>query len=94
MDKGEDAEVEKDVVKAEWVGGGGGSLLELKSTGLLNQDADTGETTLVYAHNGFNELSRLAMLWTVRHRCPEWARFEFNCYGHWAHIFDKIQDSL
>ena len=33
---------------------------------------------LVDATNGFNMLSRLSMLWTVRHRCPKLARFAFN----------------
>ena len=42
---------------------------------------------LVDSHNGFNELSRLAMLWTVRHRWPAGARFAFNCYRHWAQLF-------
>ena len=37
---------------------------------------------LVDAANGFNMLSRLSMLWTVRHRCPKLARFAFNCYRH------------
>jgi len=37
---------------------------------------------LVDATNGFNLLSRLGMLWTVRHRCPKLARFAFNCYRH------------
>ena len=37
---------------------------------------------LVDAANGFNNLSRLGMLWTVRHRCPKIARFAFNCYRH------------
>ena len=37
---------------------------------------------LVDAANGFNNLSRYSMLWTVRHRCPKLARFAFNCYRH------------
>jgi len=36
--------------------------------------------TLVDARNGFNELSRYAMLWTARHRWPKGAPFAFNCY--------------
>eukprot|EP00957_Ditylum_brightwellii_P141679 10793766-Ditylum_brightwellii.AAC.1 len=42
-----------------------------------------GGTTLVDACNGFNKLSRYAMLWTVRHKWPSGARFLFNCYRHW-----------
>ena len=52
----------------------------------LTQEAEQSITTLVDAHNGFNELSRLAMLWTVRHRWPVGARFSFNCYRHWAQL--------
>ena len=37
---------------------------------------------LVDAANGFNNLSRYGMLWTVRHRCPKMSRFMFNCYCH------------
>ena len=37
---------------------------------------------LLDATNGFNMLSRLSMLWTVRHRCSKIARFAFNCYRH------------
>ena len=40
--------------------------------------------TLVDSSNGFNKLSLLAMLWTVRHRCPAGARFVLNFYMHWA----------
>ena len=41
---------------------------------------------IVDAHNGFNELIRLAVLWTVRHRWPAGAIFAFNCYKHWAQL--------
>ena len=41
---------------------------------------------LVDARNGFYKLSRLAMLRTVRHRCPAGARFAFNCYRNWAQL--------
>ena len=37
---------------------------------------------LVDAANGFNNLSRLSMLWTLKHRCPKLSRFAFNCYRH------------
>ena len=39
---------------------------------------------LVDARNAFNEMSRAAMLWTVRHEWPSGARFVFNCYKRWA----------
>ena len=52
----------------------------------LTQDAELSGTTLVDAHNEFNELSRLAMLWTVQHCWPAGARFAFNCYRHWEQL--------
>ena len=85
MDKGEAAEEKGDNTEAE---GGGfvGPLLALEATGLLTQDADPGGTTLLDAHNGLNEMSRLAMLWTVRHHWLTGARFSFNCYRHWKKL--------
>ena len=59
--------------------GGGGTQRALEALEFLTQEAESSGTTLVDAHNGFNELSRLAMLWTVRHRWPARARFAFNC---------------
>jgi hypothetical protein len=43
---------------------------------------DVHITLMVDAANGFNELGRKAMLWTVRHRWAPGARFTFNCYRH------------
>ena len=43
----------------------GGTQRELESLEFLTQEADPSGTTLVDARNGFHELSRLAMLWTV-----------------------------
>ena len=37
---------------------------------------------LVDAMNGFYMLSRLSMLWMVRHGCTKMSRFAFNCYRH------------
>ena len=62
------------------------SLLALEDTGIITQDTEPGGTALFDARNGFNKLSRLAMIWTVRERCPARARFAFNCYKHWAHF--------
>ena len=59
--------------------GGRGNLRALGALEFLNQDADPSGTTLVDAFHGFNELSRLAMLLTVRHRWPAEARFAFSC---------------
>ena len=50
-------------------------------TGLRTAGAQEG-LLLVDAMNGFNMLSRLSMLWTVRHRCTKMSRFAFNCYRH------------
>ena len=55
-----------------------GTQRALEALEFLTQYAEPSGTTLVDAHNGFNELSRLAMLWTVRHRSPARARFVFN----------------
>ena len=38
------------------------------------------------ARNGFNELSRLAILWTVRHCWPAGAMFTFICYRYWEQL--------
>ena len=47
--------------------GGDGTLTALGALEFLTQEADPSGTMLVDACNGFNKLSRLAMLWTVRH---------------------------
>ena len=62
--------------------GGGGTQRALEALEFLTQEAEPSGTTLVDARNGFNELSRLAMLWTVWYRWLAGARFEFNCYKH------------
>ena len=48
----------------------------------LTQDAELSGTTIGDARNGFNELSRLEMLCTVRHHWPEGMRFVLSCYRH------------
>ena len=58
--------------------------MELEATGCLTQEADPSGTTLVDACNGLNKLSRLEMLWTLRHCCPAGSRYVFNCYKYWA----------
>ena len=49
---------------------GDGTQRALGDRELLTQDAEPSRKTLIEAHNGFNELIRLAILWTVRHRWP------------------------
>ena len=43
-------------------------------------DANPYRVTCVDARNGFNELSRKAMLWTVRHHWSKGSCFAFICY--------------
>ena len=45
--------------------GGGGTLRALEALEFFTQDAEPSDTTLVDACNGINELSDLAMLWTM-----------------------------
>ena len=58
---------------------GGNSSVEARVV-----DDDPEVMLLVDARNGFNELNRVAAMWTIRHRWPEGARFAFNCYRHSA----------
>ena len=90
---GEEAEEQQEVVLdmeveeiVEVEEGGEGNPRALVALEFLTQYAYPSGTTIVDAHNGFNELSRLAMLWTVRHRWPEGERFAFNFYRHWAQL--------
>ena len=65
---------------------GAGTLLALRSIEFLTQDAEPSGTTPGDARNGFNELSRLERLWTVRHRWPVGARLAFHFYRHWVQL--------
>ena len=49
---------------------------------------------LVDARNGFNEINRIALLWTVRHLWPQGSRFAFNCYRHAANLFVRQPKGL
>ena len=66
--------------------GGDGYSRALGVLDFLTRYAELSRATLVDARNGFNELIRLAMLWTMRHRWPSKTRFVFNCYRHWAQL--------
>ena len=61
-------------------------MLVAQASGSLNQEELPGGTTLVDAHNGFNKLSRLTMLLTVRHYWMSGLRFAINCYNLWAQL--------
>ena len=65
---------------------GDGTQGSMGSLYFLTQDAEPRGTTLVDAHNGFNDLIPLVMLWTVRHLWPVGARFAFNFYRRWAQL--------
>ena len=59
----------------------GDDMPALRRPGPRTAGAQEG-SLLVGAMNGFNMLSGLTMLWTVRHRCTKMSRFAFNCYRH------------
>ena len=82
----QDMDVEEDR-RSEGEDEGGETQRALGTLEFLTQDAEPSVTALVDARNGFNKLSRLEMLWTVRPSWPEGARFTFNCYRHWAQLF-------
>ena len=65
---------------------GGWAQRSLGALEFLTQESEPSGTTLFDPRNGFNELSRLEMLWTVRHRCKAGVRFAFNCYRRWAQL--------
>ena len=68
--------------------------MELEKIEYLTQGADLGGTILGDARNGFNELSRLKIMLTVRHFWLAGARFVFNCYKHWAQLLLRHPKSL
>ena len=55
-----------------------GTQRALGALEFLTQDSEPIGTTIIDARNGFNELSCLAMLWTVQHRWQAGARLAFN----------------
>ena len=65
---------------------GYGAPRALVALEFLTKDTEPSGTTLVDARNGFNDLSRLAMLWTVQHRWTAGARFALNYYMNWAQL--------
>ena len=69
------------------------TIRALGAIDFLTPEAELIVTTLVDACNGSNELSRLAMLWTVQHRWPEGERFTLSCYRHWAQLHSASRGS-
>ncbi len=70
---------------------GDGGLEEAAGDGIV-QDHPDGSfiVDLVDADNGFNNQSRLAMLWTVRHRWDILARFTMNFYRHYMQVIVQV----
>ena len=64
----------KEYRDSEFEEGREGTQRALGTLEFLTQDVEPSGTKLVNARNGFNKLSRLAMLWNVRHRWPAGAR--------------------
>ena len=52
--------------------------MEMVGIEFLNKDAEPSGKMLVDTCNGFNELIRLEILWTVRHCCLAGTRLTFN----------------
>ena len=68
-------EVEETGEGEEW---GDGTLRALEFLEFLAQDSEPSGTTPIDARNRFNKLSRLAMLWTVRHHWPVGTSYAFD----------------
>ena len=51
------------------------------------EDDEPKALLLVDARNGFNEIGRIACLFTTRYRWAQGARFAFNCYRHQSQLF-------
>ena len=58
-----------------------------EATDPSKQECDPSVALFIDAYNGFNELNRIALMWTLFHQWPAGARFVFNCYKHWAQLF-------
>ena len=72
----------KDDRDSEVEEGGEGTQKALGALEFLTQNTYPSRTTPIDAHNGFNELACLTVLWTVGYRWPAGARFPLNCYRY------------
>ena len=61
-----------------------------KIRGMMHPEEDLAGCLLADAANGFYNLFRLAMLWTVAHRWPQASRFAFNCYSHFSQLVIRV----
>ena len=60
--------------------------MALGATWLLTQEEEPIWLMIVDDCNGFIELSRLAMMWTVRRHWLTGASFTFNFYKYWVQL--------
>ena len=67
MEMRADEEIEVEGVGMEWCKN---TLLDARATGWLTQEDIPGDTMIVDAQSGFNDLIRLAVLLAVRHYWP------------------------
>ena len=51
------------------------SLLELGATRMMTQEVDPGDRIIVYSHNMYNRIIRLAMIWNLVQLWLEGAQF-------------------
>ena len=54
------------------------TFMAARATGWLTQEYLTGYSTLFDSRNGFNELIRLEMFWSVHHQLLEKEPFDFH----------------
>ena len=58
--------------------------------GNVQPEEDLAGCLLADAANGFNNLSRLEMLWTVAYQWPRASRSAFNCYRYFPHLVIRV----
>ena len=61
-----------------------------KMQGALRTENNLAGCLLEDTANGFNNLSRLGMLWTVSHRWLAASRFAFNYYSHFSKLLIRV----
>ena len=61
-----------------------------KTRGALRPEDNLSRCLMADASNGFNKLSRIAMLWMVTHRWLSASMFAFNCYRHYLQLLIRL----